>query len=799
MYSSIELQEHSYPINEHAQLYFFKQVTPYYSNVLELQVNVLSKALEKGGSKVFDAASSPIRMQMLRLLTAKGALTYTEIMFSLKLDPVRDAGKFVYHLKTLQEASLIVFDKDVKKYSLTELGGIIVNFARDIEEYVTVRKGRLFVRTSKLTIEEFDRNKIIRSLMVEAGIPYELAEEIAVEAEDRFIRLKTTYLTAPLIREFVNAILIERKLEEYRHKLTRLGMPVYDVTQSLKKGSERMLDVESVRKAAGSSVMEEYVLLACLPREISDAHMSGQLHINNLADWILKPSEFQHDLRYFLRNGLLHVGPPKNFSSALAIARDLYQLSFSEVSSEQSFDMFNVLLAPYMAEESEDRVVESLELFIQDIQTIAADWTDRPGLSLGYEFSIPKFLGETDAIGPQGRVVGKYEDFLDEAKLLLNHTIAVVNRLSAVNPITNPRFIFKIRENTLQSEQYGKELLLTHGLASNYFLPYFAYLKNEAKSNYTATGFKLTDDWTGFWETNCQRTGCVDTIFLNLPRIAYEAHKSDERFLQLLRSGLDLATKAFQTKKKYITERIQESLLPTLSGAGRGSSYIHFESSLCAISPIGLNEAVTAHVGSNLSSKSEDSTHFGRKILEELSNSLGQAIEESSMRFALANRPGDDAATRLAELDVEQYGIGSVVVQGSKKHPYYTDLVVVPQVEKISLNDRILIEAGFQSFWKGGSLLPIYLTPTGFDSEALIGLTKKLCSSGIGLFSYTGMYSICGNCSRWFRGVTPTCSFCGSNQLRYMGRSSATVKPLSLWPDAKTRTIEKLVYYSPTG
>lgn len=268
----------------------------------------MSKSAEKLGAKVFDAASSPIRMGILRLLRLKGALAYTEIMYPLKLDPVRDAGKFVYHLKNLQQTDLIVFDKQSKKYALTELGALLVEFTRDVDEYVAVKKGKLFVRTSRLAIEQFDRGKISKSLMREADIPYELAEEIAAEAEERLIRLKTSYLTAPLIREFVNAILIERKLEEYRHKLTRLGMPVYDVTQLLKTANQQMLDAETVRKAAGSSVMEEYVLLNCLPREIADAHISGGIHIENLGDWILRPCEFQHDMRFFLKNGSLSSG-----------------------------------------------------------------------------------------------------------------------------------------------------------------------------------------------------------------------------------------------------------------------------------------------------------------------------------------------------------------------------------------------------------------------------------------------------------------------------------------------------------
>jgi anaerobic ribonucleoside-triphosphate reductase len=151
----------------------------------------------------------------------------------------------------------------------------------------------------------------------------------------------------------------------------------------------------------------------------------------------------------------------------------------------------------------------------------------------------------------------------------------------------------------------------------------------------------------------------------------------------------------------------------------------------------------------------------------------------------------------LAELDVEEYGIGSVVVQGLKKHPYYTDLVTVPPVERISLDDRLMIEGRFQSLADGGHLLPLNLAPSGLDSKPLMELTERIRGSQVEFFTYTGIYSLCGNCHKWFLGVTPTCSSCGSNNVRYMGRSSAIMKPLSVWPNAKTRMLERVVQYSP--
>src|SRR2546426_2964235 len=115
-------------------------------------------------------------------------------MTEANLDPVRDAGKFVYHLKTLRKTGLVTVEKGTKKYSITELGRILVEFSRDLEEYAAVKKGRLFVRTSKMTIEEFDRTRIAKSLVSEAGVAQAQAKEGLAEAEEPLFRFVTTYI-----------------------------------------------------------------------------------------------------------------------------------------------------------------------------------------------------------------------------------------------------------------------------------------------------------------------------------------------------------------------------------------------------------------------------------------------------------------------------------------------------------------------------------------------------------------------------------------------------------------------------
>jgi len=162
---------------------------------------------------VLKAVSSPIRLNILNLLFDNDSLSYTELMGVLKMNPSRDAGRFAYHLKFLLKADLIEADVEARKYRLTDLGKMVIDVAEEIERK-SVKRKRILVRTSRFALEDFDANKIVDSLIREAGMPVDLAQKIAKEAERRLVKSKTKYLTAPLIREVVNAILIEKGLEE---------------------------------------------------------------------------------------------------------------------------------------------------------------------------------------------------------------------------------------------------------------------------------------------------------------------------------------------------------------------------------------------------------------------------------------------------------------------------------------------------------------------------------------------------------------------------------------------------------
>ena len=744
----------------------------------------MQRSYERFSSDVLDAASAPVRLHILKLLVSKGPLPYTEIMYEAKMDPVRDAGKFVYHLKTLRKAGLVAIEKGTKKYSITDLGKILVEFSRDLEEWVAVKRGRLFVRTSKMTIEEFDRTRIASSLVTEAGMPQSLADEIASEAEERLLRFGTTYLTAPLVRELVNTILVERKLEEYRHKLTRLGLPVNDVTVLLREAGQKRLDSAWVQSSAGAAVTEEYVLLNSLPRPLVDAHFSGQIHLEDAESWILKPSVFSHDPRPFFRKGLPGSQPPISFESALGTLLRLARVTEGQVSEEQVLDHVNILLAPFVKGVPSQRVQEAVRLFLSQLNWEGFSNTLPSRSTIGLDRVAPNILGQSDAIGPNGKTEGKYADYAREAEELLRTMIDAAQEIAQDNPLVNPSITLRLDRNKL-SEPDGL-LSMAHETSLRYSI--MNYLIQNPGESYTVSsdGCMFVTDSKG----DVARGALVGTVQVNLPRIAYDSAWKDERFLQGVTNAVDEAVRALEIRGQAIHERMREGLLPLLSWQTNGSTY-YGSHPMAEISLLGLNEAVKHHIKKDVDNK--DSLVFVKKIIETARRAISET-DSRKLRIRVGLHPSPQASSRLAGIDSEKYGFSTIVYQGSKRYPYYTDMAAIPLTQKIPFSSRASIEGEVQRFLDGGSILPLLLG----DKVEILGLTKAsqlLAESGVKHFTFSRILSRCQSCYYVDTGVHAKCSRCDSDKLTIIAKYAGRLIPLDLWTEPRRRDIDRIAAY----
>lgn len=715
------------------------------------------------GAKVLKAVSSTVRIHILNMLFDKGPMSYTELMNSLKMNPSRDAGRFAYHLKFLLKADLIDADVDSKKYRLSELGKMVVEVADQIEKKA-LRPKRLLVRTSRFTLEEFDANRIADSLIREADVPADLAQKIARDAEKQLLKSKTKYLTAPLVREVVNAILIEKGMEEQRHKLTRLGLPVHEVATliAIRKASQ---DSASIPETAGKAVVEEYTLLNVLPRDISDAYLSGSLYINQLSNWILKPNEIMHDIRFFLQKGLnieamdahqLSLPPPKNLESALSLIQNVLLCSSREVGETQTLDYFNTFLAPFIRNRQFAEVKEAIRLFLFNL-------SQHTNTTLGLELKAPDFVGEKPVYGFNGNLSGYYRDFSEENQLLASALIEVFTEETTNKPLFNPKLVIKIRPEAFTDEEAKELLLKFHQLASEKGIGYFAYLsgKNQKYSSYSSSGTKLNAEPKGDWEIDTLRTGNIGLVTINLPRIAYECEKEEAKFLNLLRERLEMAARALEIKFRSLRQH-GEGLFPFLTQKNNGDRYFRLENSLRTINLVGLREAAEVFCEKN-TSKDEKVLSFAEKIVQQTVDFTGKTGRRREKHLLPAILPSIEDSERLARLDVERFGVAKVKFSGTREKPHYSTVSRFAFENGRVDSDFLKAEGNLHKLCAGGNLTVIELEDAERKAEELMVFTRELGEKyEIEFFTYNRSLTYCINCRKSWIGFTPKCPKCGS-------------------------------------
>jgi ribonucleoside-triphosphate reductase len=740
----------------------------------------------KGGGaadRLLSCLSNPIRLNIVRALIKEPAISFTDLMRRLGLDVKADTGRFGYHLRMLRDEGIVNLNS-AKKYELTELGRRVADLILTLEDAAGSARS-LIVRTSRLQMEPFNRSKIAEALEREAGVPRRLAVDIAREAEERILRLNVKYLTAPLIRELVNVILIERGLEDYRHSLTRLGLPVHDISELFKAASKSSCPSFLYRRAS-EAVLAEYVLLKVLPRRVADAHLSGDIHVCDLPGWPLRLSSIHHDLRAWIKAGWLQKDA--KLSKILRLLFRLMSSFETHVGVDQGLAFFNVMISPFAAGLTYEELREELRFLLDELHwSYVSKRYLPPTSSLTLELSIPKHVASLDL--PNGRTLGDYEA---EARMVLESLLDVLREGPSMGGVfSSPQVIVSLR--SLHPAEEVEELLLkAHRVSAAYGVPTFVNLTagwQGVEACYSAFFSRLGSDWKGDWELDTLRVGCLGEVVINIPRLAYEAAGSDELFMEGLRDLVEVAVDAFKTKRDSLIEGLSQGLLPLFSFPLEDGQYLRLDSCSFNLTLVGLPEAVKFHVG-EYPHESRSASAFAIKLLRALESQLASLSDETGLRLQPSLSPSEDPSSRLAQADAKKFGKSKLVFQGSKERPYYTSIHSSSRLMPIQLYERAKLEGMLHPIAHGGHVM--LLGVGDVTGEALLELTRNLFEGyGVGSLIYDKALTYCSSCRQVLNGIKARCSSCGASgfSVIHLGRHSPVYKPSQLWSSEERDSI----------
>src|ERR671916_957346 len=670
----------------------------------------LLESASKRVRMIFSVMASPNRIDILRILNAKGPLTYSELKALAGFKSKKESGKFAYHLRKLLRQLLVALNKTERRYTITNLGKLVLSLARQIEERSIIESGKMYVRTNKQTIEEFNSHKIIQSLVREANLPLEQAHKITEEVENKIYRFQTTYLTSSLIRETVNSILIDHGHEEYRNKLARLGLPSSDIVQLLSSQDEPARNgIEHVMTRAAGAVFSEYLLFNMLPKDIADMHLAGEINISNTSVWGLLPDTVFIDLSE-LEEGLdlkgkflnmARIPPIKSSDDAVTTLPALVSLLSREASTE-------VVLEGY---------VSALINNLNDPEDIASRFA-RALLASSGAPSYSAGLPITTIVVPTDSLDGHHLNaLLDGYRRYINNT-----------PI--PRLGLALAGRMKDSLDHITAAVRSGGMIS--------ISNNKVRAS---SGIKKA-------EVKASSGMSFHLLSINLPRLAYESNRDETYFRAKLALMIKPSLTAMSLRKKIIVDYVKRGMLPAFASA---SQLMQMGTASIAVNLTGARESVYNILG-------EPSSEVLQKVLKtaaEVTAGQGKLLGEDEAGIAMVS---DDSGARFATLDSEKYG--KISLLQSQNTPSYS--------QGMTLNGRDILndgKASIQECMAIDKLLNGGFTATLDLTKLSPAEMKSAIDSAVQELPFLRLsigFTVCTTCGQRSKGDAGICEYCKS-------------------------------------
>jgi len=636
------------------------------------------------------------------------------------------------------------------------------------------------VRTNKDTIEQFDKNKITETLTRETQTTPKLAKKIATDIENILQNIDLNYVTSPMIRELTNAKLMENGLESLRRKHTRMGMTSYDIENLINNGNRdnanMMQNPETIHKYVADESLKQYTLLNILPHNLADAHLNGDLHIHDLDYFASRPLNcLQHDLRLFIKYGLKVDGtgdhtsiarPPTHMETVMNHSGEILLAAQQNMSGGQAFSLWNVFVAPFAHGLPYEQIEQCVEMFIYNLNmAYAARGGQVPFTSVGLEFTVPDFLKNETAYGPGGKACGVYGDYEKEVRLIQRAFTEVLLKGDANGkPHLFPNTIYYLREECLKPE-FEEDIDRVHYLSAKFGTAYYINMLPEymgKHANYMGCRTRLSDNWTGDWETDTLRCGNLAYVTLNLPRLAYRA-KDETQLFDLLDEQLENAQNILLTRRERAMKCLNEyKLLPFLTQEFEGKPYYQVENSTLSFGFVGLNEMLISLTGKGVADP--NSNKLGHKVIDYINDHINTLKSETPYRWSIIQTPAESTAYRFATMDRKMYP-DKAIYNGGTEASYYTNSNHLPVDTELSLPEKIKIESEYHPKTQGGHIFHAFMGESYSDPESLRSLTDKIChNSDIGFWAYSSALSYCNKCGTLMKGLQNNCIHCGETK-----------------------------------
>ncbi|ELJ8530188.1 anaerobic ribonucleoside-triphosphate reductase [Vibrio cholerae] len=480
--------------------------------------------------------------------------------------------------------------------------------------------------------------------------------------------------------------------------------------------------IPTQRDLLAGIVAKHYAKTRILPRDVVQAHESGDIHYHDLdyAPFFPMFNCMLIDLKGMLTHGFkmgnAEIDTPKSISTATAVTAQIIAQVASHIYGGTTINRIDEVLAPYVTASYEKHLEIAREWDIHSPEAFAKARTEKECYdafqSLEYEVNtLHTANGQTPFVTFGFGLGTSWESRLIQQSILKNRIAGLgKNRKTAVFP----KLVFAIKNglnHKAEDPNYDiKQLALE--CASKRMYP---DILNYDKVVEVTGSFKTPMGCRSFlnpYEENGklihEGRNNLGVVSLNLPRIALQAKGDINKFYALLDDKLKLARRALDTRINRL-ENVKARVAPILYMEGACGVRLKANDSIAdifkhgrasiSLGYIGVHETIMAlfgqqkHVYDDVQLREE-----AVKIIQHLRNSVEQWKKETGYAFSLYGTPSENLCSRFCRIDAKQFG----VVEGVTDKGYYTNSFHLDVQKKVNPYDKIDFEMPYPEISSGG-------------------------------------------------------------------------------------------------
>ncbi len=653
--------------------------------------DVLEKQLKTLGQK--------IRIDILKKLSlSSNPLPYSSLQKEV-LGSNPNAINFSFHLKALKNSVLIKSSEN--GYILSTIGKQILKNIVSIEQILNEKNKKIMIRTSKYSKEPFDSSKIEKYLIKEGQVETHLAKQIAKEVEERLSKTNIEYLTTPLMREYINGILLENGHEEIRHRLTRLGTPPYEVSRYF---DNNRINPEQLLFKLGSEISEQFLLLNLLPKNLADMYLSGELVLLNLNYWSLRPLSLYIDsnsiVSYLSKRKLVDINKLDNSIELIKLCSNF----FGVLGKIEPFISEDILLGNFSdflfksisSNENSKALISFLNSEIINHSNRIYD--QKPHLSL--DISSSEVLEDSNSLNLQ---IPSISYFLDR----------LFNQIDQTNGFTCPLIAidYPLMLNNKRGYEFLREIIKS---------PHSNDIIFSLNNNLNLLNSTLINVNKNNINEEPKNKIILDKILVNLHKIADNSKQNDSLFFENVQEKLNSVFKLFAHKKNLINRKLSTSKEwnRIISDFIKPESDSWIDDSLKSVSFFGLNEAIKKHCGIEID-RIENSESFAYNLLMFMKDIINEFNQDTNENYILT-QPHNDSY-------LSKHWCRSMDEVGNRSNKYCINMV--RGNSNLSLEKRIQIYKNFEGIVDGGSVFTFNV-----NNRPIKELMAQLSHSKVSIF-----------------------------------------------------------------